>query len=443
MAVFSKAANIALLTTAGVCFATTLALIYLLQKQSKAELYEDFAAIKSSRHTVIEVPIPTAAIGAVIGRNGCSVAKIQEATSTRINFKNEVKGSTTRIAIIRGKPNDVQAAERLIRTAVAERMTVTCEKMQIPVKACGFVIGKNGTNVRTIREASNAKLQLESLETGDFRTLTIIGTPKEIDIAKAMTEEMVAKALTPRKAANELSTANRLINYQHKHLCISLHQEHAERKPETVDLVPTGQDQFLEVFVSSAKSPDQFWVQPTGVKATELDKLVEEMTDFYTDSENINEYRPDKVELSDILAAPFTYDNCWYRVKVISIEEDEYDAENSTITVNYVDFGDEAALTKKDLYCLKDDFKTLEFQAVECKINNVQPMDSNHWSETAVKLFKDLTYCSQWKRIMLKVTNEEESTSVKCVQLIDTYGETDVNVAAALVEHGFARWTSM
>lgn len=56
-------------------------------------------------------------------------------------------------------------------------------------------------------------------------------------------------------------------------------------------LIPTGADGFLEVFVSSVESPDRFWIQPLGSQATELDKLIDEMTDFYGDPTNYEEYR--------------------------------------------------------------------------------------------------------------------------------------------------------
>jgi Tudor domain len=46
-------------------------------------------------------------------------------------------------------------------------------------------------------------------------------------------------------------------------------------------LVATGSDGFAEVFVSAVRNPHHFYVQLVGTRSIELDRLVEEMTDYY------------------------------------------------------------------------------------------------------------------------------------------------------------------
>lgn len=42
-------------------------------------------------------------------------------------------------------------------------------------------------------------------------------------------------------------------------------------------------DEHLEVYVSASENPNHFWIQILGVRSLQLDKLIEEMTNFYSD----------------------------------------------------------------------------------------------------------------------------------------------------------------
>lgn len=59
--------------------------------------------------------------------------------------------------------------------------------------------------------------------------------------------------------------------------------------------------------------PSHFWLQIVGPKATELDQLVEEMTEYYGKEANREMHVLEKVEKGDLVAAIFRYDNKWYR----------------------------------------------------------------------------------------------------------------------------------
>lgn len=57
--------------------------------------------------------------------------------------------------------------------------------------------------------------------------------------------------------------------------------------------------------------PSRFWLQIVGPKATELDCLVEEMTEYYGKQENRATHQLDNVKQGDLVAAVFQYDNKW------------------------------------------------------------------------------------------------------------------------------------
>lgn len=57
--------------------------------------------------------------------------------------------------------------------------------------------------------------------------------------------------------------------------------------------------------------PSRFWLQIVGPKATQLDCLVEEMTEYYSKPDNCNLHLLDEVKEGDLVAAVFKYDNKW------------------------------------------------------------------------------------------------------------------------------------
>lgn len=58
--------------------------------------------------------------------------------------------------------------------------------------------------------------------------------------------------------------------------------------------------------------PSHFWLQIVGPKATELDLLVEEMTEYYIKEENRELHTLSNIQEGDLVAAVFQYDNKWY-----------------------------------------------------------------------------------------------------------------------------------
>lgn len=70
-------------------------------------------------------------------------------------------------------------------------------------------------------------------------------------------------------------------------------------------------DAQFEVYVSAMVDPSRFWLQIVGPKATQLDCLVEEMTEYYGKQENLSLHVLSDVKKGDLVAAVFKYDNKW------------------------------------------------------------------------------------------------------------------------------------
>lgn len=213
-------------------------------------------------------------------------------------------------------------------------------------------------------------------------------------------------------------------------------------------LVATGSDGFSEVYLSAVASPSKFWIQVIGVRSTALDKMVESMTNFYSNDDNKRGHSvitADAVEkpsitVGDVLAAPFNHDKSWYRVEVMDIMHDDYDPTFCSLELYYVDFGDTGVMNIKDTCILKREYMKLPFQAIECCLAGVKPNPGSDWPEEVVLVFEELTYMAQWKVMMARPVDivMENERKVQVVELVDTNNGQDVIIAEELVQRRLA-----
>lgn len=132
--------------------------------------------------------------------------------------------------------------------------------------------------------------------------------------------------------------------------------------------------EYVEICVSATENPKHFWFQILGSRASQLDKLTTEMSDFYEREKQVRtralaprvrfdlaagvalprlffffSYQGEMAEIQkgDIVAAPFHDDGFWYRAEVLGLPE------NGQVDLYYVDYGDNWACPKGHLYPLR------------------------------------------------------------------------------------------
>ncbi|KAK2167696.1 hypothetical protein LSH36_25g07051 [Paralvinella palmiformis] len=409
--------------------------------------------VMTSRQTVIEVKVPRDAVGVVIGPQGSNIKEIQEVSGARVNFKDTVSPDTVdRTVVIRGTNDSAQQAELLIRKIVAEQPPTITETIMVLEKALGRIIGKSGDTIRLMSRQSKAKIivdrSLAKREDG-MKEVTLRGTPIAVANAKAMIEEKVEEerafqaklaqkspdkqhqrppkdtsqlSSSPLKGATDSSKVESILTGQHTE---DTHMERAEFLSETADQ--------MKVFVSAIEHPEHFWIQVLGSNSTQLDKMITEMTEYYSKENNLQASQVSDLKVDDIVAAPFANDNNWYRARVIGIQ-------GESIDLYYVDFGDSEILPKDRVKSLRSDFFNLPHQALECKLAGVKPTGDT-WSEEAIDVFQELTYCARWKVLLVKTVNYEKASTgetVPCLDMLDPNMAQDVNIADELVKRGFA-----
>lgn len=395
------------------------------------------------------VTIRSDAVGAVIGRGGEVVRRIEEETNTRIDLKEDRLKKGDKVATIRGSPDAVLDAEAYIHRIIAKQPVTYHETIFIPHDFVGRVIGKNGDIVHRIADSTETKIDVARDPPLDApgTPVTIKGTIENIKRAKKEIDEIIgsdsgrpsrnsftkSRSNSFNKSRSSSFTKSGSESFKVQGEIYSPKRIGKTMNPGREELVPT-QDGHLQVYVSTARSPWKFWVQVFGRKSNELDKLTERMTEWYEEKERKEKKMTEleEVNVGDIVAAPFNMDSSWYRVEVVGVE-------GQKIRVSYLDFGDEAIHPKQSVHPLRCEFiSSLPFQAVQCSLAGVAPVDgSDEWTDDAIKFFCDLTHAGNW--IELKAFPVETIDSVVSVHLLDFKDQScPINIADQLVSRGFA-----
>ncbi|CAH1251663.1 TDRKH [Branchiostoma lanceolatum] len=230
-------------------------------------------------------------------------SKVQEISGARVNFRDEagLDENEDRVVLIRGAPEKAQEAERLIHKIIADQPVILTEEIHLPQRALGRIIGKNGDTIRQLCRTSHAKIKID--RGGDERSpdcvklATITGTKEQIEHARGLLEEKIAEEEAFRQRL-AVSTGNR----QHRRGAErpgTRDRQADTRQPRTQQqeakeakkLSPTSppnsplpqHNDFFEVFVSAVETPGHFWVQMVNAKAPQLDRLVQDMSDYYSE----------------------------------------------------------------------------------------------------------------------------------------------------------------
>ncbi|XP_033725770.1 tudor and KH domain-containing protein-like [Pecten maximus] len=438
--------------------ATCLLLYWLLRNRDEDDEQDDEKErVTTSRQTVIEVKVPAKAVGPLIGRQGANIKKLQAQTGTRICFQEDSKlePGKNRILVIRGSTSQAQEAELLVRKTISEMPVVMMEEIQVPIKALGRIIGRNGDSIRQMTRSSNARIYIDRAreEPRDItKTVSITGSREQIDIAKSLIQEKideddVFRAKTAVMAANREHHTKQTQGSVHRNDHTPINTEKHHSAQDDIPRSPLPQQhivsmathvkewpkqEYVEVYVSSVADPHHFWVQIISTNAIHLDELVHRMSGLYN-TDHYKNMSDNQYCVGDFVAALYERDNSWYRAQVMGVDGRQLD-------LYFLDYGDSGYADVSDVRLLRDDFLLLPFQAIQCCLGEIK-VKGQDWSEDAVNFFEDITYTAKWKVIMAKRTGTKTTEElIQIVQLIDTNSPVDVHIAQELVKHGFAEW---
>ncbi|KAM3959678.1 tudor and KH domain-containing protein homolog isoform 2-T2 [Aphomia sociella] len=402
--------------------------------------------VKTSKINVIEVNVPKSILPALIGRGGSNIKELEKRSGALMHFKS-FSDKDYDVCIIRGRNTATQLAETMIHDFIKQQPLIVEDSSEVPGWACGRIIGTGGENINDISHRSGARVKIEgSGDKSTMRQVTYRGTKEQIEVAKGLVENCVAHEKCRREI--ELSKRSPRVAQSPPPSAAASSSGAEER-----DQLPEAGGASIEVYVSAVSSPSRFWVQFVGPQVSQLDELVEHMTEYYGNKDNRAAHALAQVSVGQVVAAVFRHDGRWYRARIHDLRPNEFDASQQVADVFFVDYGDSEYVATHELCELRADLLRLRFQAMECFLAGVQPAASGtsgvpaaRWNSQAVERFEELTQVARWKPLVSRtciykktVTAEgEKEKEIPGIKLFDVTDEGEVDIGATLVAEGWA-----
>ncbi|XP_041829113.1 tudor and KH domain-containing protein isoform X2 [Melanotaenia boesemani] len=351
--------------------------------------------------------------------------------------------------LLQGTKEQVLLARCFLENLIADCEPVS-EVLEVPQTTFGRIIGRGGENVKLIARTTGAKVSCskeKSQGPGATGRVVITGARQEVNQAKEMVLETVREdVLTENIGLVHASGSTGGLNNMSDKMEVK-DSEGEEEEEDRVSAVLRSEmskfeisspdlsfhpDEHLEVYVSASENPNHFWIQILGVRSLQLDKLTEEMKHFYS-SNNPTEQQLETVVVGDIVAAPYRDHSTWNRARVLGV------LPSGLLDLYYVDFGDNGELPRDSLRCMRSDFLSLPFQAIECSLAGVRPK-GDMWTEAALDDFERMTYCASWRPLQAKLCSYSHSgiSSWPSVKLYDSTGGKTVDIGEELITLGHA-----
>ncbi|KAF5269684.1 hypothetical protein FQA39_LY08607 [Lamprigera yunnana] len=290
----------------------------------------------------------------------------------------------------------------------------------IPQDLVGRLIGRYGTFVTQIKNRTRANIVIEKYPDDNNSKICIVeGAQTEIDSALKMIRDKFPKKRYPYLTLEqvEFTPTEPRVFLNPEYLCLKL-----------VEGINN------DTIVSCMVAPNHLFLQqPTHPSFPNLDMLACLMNSCYSDI-NSPPMLPHRLPDSTVCAA-YCLD-AWYRVLVLSTDE-----ETETSCVVFIDYGGFANINNSDLRQLRADFLMLPFQACECFLANIRPLEGEdaEWAPEAYTMVADLTKGN----IVSTQVAEYTTDGIPLVLIYVIVSSQEVLLLNnELVNRGFAEWIS-
>ncbi|XP_053375515.1 A-kinase anchor protein 1, mitochondrial-like [Mercenaria mercenaria] len=287
-------------------------------------------------------------------------------------------------------------------------------EFNIPSDLCGLFIGTRGKTIKMISQQSGTKIRLQNNPyTRDYQICVIEGSQSAIDTACNIIKRKFPAIKYP--GMDMTPAANPVI------------------MPEIMQLsLPEGVS--VDIVVSSIVDAGRIFVQqPTHPTYPSLDRLNTFMSQCYMQEGAVPDI-PRPIEAGVICAAPML--NGWYRAQIMASHEDSDECD-----VKYVDYGGYSRVSSMLLKQIRSDFMTLPFEAIECYLANITPLDNEQYFSTeAAVVLEELT---QGKLLQGQVVGRAED-GIPYIHVYQILGANSaVLVNREMVNRGVVRWVEL
>lgn len=288
------------------------ALLYLYMKRRERDKKEEDG--DGGPLEVLEFVVKNQQVPAIVGRNSVVLKGIEDKTKTIIRFRE--RDENHQICSIKGSRDDVKLAKQLIDVEAAKPCVVT-DEILVPTSSCGKIENYSGSVLHEICSKSSAKVWVDPgsrKNQADTRRVLITGTEEQVKLAKKLIEEKIREPAPEEQKAEEkkgeFKREPRSPSQYASNVSITTTDSPREVLLPSPEKLKNNDGQ-LEVFVSAVNSPSRFWVQLVGPQSTELDFLVDTMTEYYNIKENQELHQIREPYLGQIVAAMYFNDNKW------------------------------------------------------------------------------------------------------------------------------------
>ncbi|CAD5120174.1 unnamed protein product [Dimorphilus gyrociliatus] len=394
------------------CTTTTICAfsLYLLFKK-KFDPYEEDRLAKAamqSQYTRIRIKVEQRKCGHIIGKDGMAIKAIAKETGVQLHFVDEQDESKTeRTLEICGLRNKVIKAELRIQEILKSIPDIKKKIIHVPKKSVGCIIGKGGATILRMKQATSCKISIQKIPVeSKFNEIELVGTEEQIDNAKRLIFDEVQEDSTRRFRQMPKETVKKYMKVE--------------------DMIPT-EIPYRKVFISAIDNPGHFWCQF-------LDKddglTLEDINTKISESLSKDDGELPCLAIGDMVAGRFEFDDKWYRARVNDIADNKID-------LYFVDYGDsEWVRFPEDVRKLPKAVENCEYQAVECCLANVIPIDE--WTDEASQFFEELTACAKWQPRYLVEYKQKSEDGYKLVSLFDSLEGQPKCLENYLVQRNYA-----
>ncbi|MBZ3876583.1 RING finger protein 17 [Sciurus carolinensis] len=186
----------------------------------------------------------------------------------------------------------------------------------------------------------------------------------------------------------------------------------------------------VSVMVCHINSPTDFYLQL--IENLDFLFLLKTIEEFYKseDGENLEIVCP----VQDQACVAKFEDGVWYRAKVTGLPG------HREVEVKYVDFGNTAKITLKEMRKIKDEFLNHPEKAIKCKLARIEPCKRTmQWSKKAKEKFEEKAQDKFMTCSVIKILED----NVLLVELFDSFaapGMTPISINDQLVKEGLASY---
>ncbi|XP_076364473.1 uncharacterized protein LOC143253871 [Tachypleus tridentatus] len=308
--------------------------------------------------------------------------------------------------------SDIQFGADSSQASQADSM-ITVYEFEIPQDLCGRLIGRQGKHVNYIKSCSNANVFIKRhLFNPRMKLCVIEGTEADIKTALHLIRKKFPLTHYPMVTLVQVNVP----------LTCGI------PVPETLQLLlPEGVS--CDTILSSMVTAGHFFLQqPTHPTYPSLSQLDQCMTTCYIQVDTPR--LPQPVEASVVCAASMM--GGWFRAQIMYVHENMEDCD-----IKFVDYGGYSRVPVSSLRQIRSDFMTLPFQATECYLANVKPVnDEATWSLEACATFEEL---AQGQILQAMVVTYAED-GVPYVHLYRVQGLSSLFINRELVNRGVAQW---